>query len=386
MYKTITSTPKPRRDGTLLFLALFLIFSHSSCKNNQPTTDGENVDSSLVYITGAQFSQTNMQTGTMQEVDFVDVVEVRGIADVPPQSKATVSPVISGSVKAIFVSPGDRVQKGQPLLSFEGPEIIALQQSYVEVSLQLKSLEAEYKRQKALFAENISSEKSFLEAESNYKRAVANCEGLKQQLLLLNINVEKVEQAVISSSAVIYAPIAGDIIKMNADISKYIQPSDVVIEMIDTHQLQLYLSVFERNITDIRRGQKVIFSSPEGLQQPLTATITTVGKAIDRTDRTATVQALPTPEAQEALLSGMYIEAKIVLNTQKVWALPVDALIAEDDEYFGLLLQSANNNEYIFRKVKLQTGKRNGDYMEIIPHEGFNQSSIMLIKGVYQAL
>jgi len=364
-------------------ITLCILLSLFSCKNVKQTGEESNADSSIVRITKAQFNQINMQTGTLQKVEFNEEVKARGMADVPPQSKATVSPVVSGSVKNIFVRAGDRVKKGQPLLSFEGPEIIGLQQSYLEISEQLKSLEAEYNRQKTLFAENVSSEKVFLEAESNYKKAAASCEGLKQQLLLLNLDPGKITRGQISSSAVIYAPIAGDIVNLNADISKFIHPTDVVLEIVDTQQLQLYLSVFERDIVSIRQGQKVNFSQPDSPNNLFTATVSNVGRAIDRTDRTAMVQAIPTGDARATLLTGMFIDAGIIIGTKNVWALPVDAIITEGEERFVLLLQSSDDNEYVFRKVKVQAGSRSGDYMEIIPNESVTGSSVLLLKGVY---
>ena len=357
-----------------------------SCKNGKQQAEEENAASGIVHITKEQFNHENMQTGALQKVEFDDVVKVRGMADVPPQSKATVSPAVSGSVKEIFVRAGDRVNKGQALLSFEGPEIIGLQQNYLENFGQLKSLESEYIRQKTLFAENISSEKLFLEAESNYKRTEASCEGLKQRLLLLNIDIGKVKQGEITPFAVIYAPIAGDIIRINADISKYIQPSDVVDEIVDTKQLQLYLSVFEKDIDAIKPGQKVVFSLPESSGKLLTATVNLVGKAIDRTDRTVVVQALPAVDSRIALLTGMYIDAGIVTGSKTVTALPVDATITEGEEHFVLLLQSSDNNEYVFQKVKVQTGKRSGDYIEVFPDDIVTTSSVVLLKGVYNAM
>ena len=365
-----------------LCLSIFLF----ACKNRNQTVEEEEVDDSIVHITIAQFNQMNMQMGTLQKIDFTDEIRARGIADVPPQSKATVSPVLSGSVKNIFVQSGDWVKKGQPLLSFEGQEIIGLQQNYLEISEQLKSLESEYKRQKTLFAENISSEKLFLEAESNYKKAVAVCEGLKQQLLLLHMDIHQIEKGIITPSTNIYAPIAGDIIRINADIGKFIYPADVVAEIVDTRQIHLYLSVFEKDIVFIRTGQKVNFSLPESSERLYAATVNMIGKSIDRTDRIATVQALPADNARETLLTGMYIDAGIVIDTKTVWALPVDALITEENEYFVLLLQSSDENEYVFRKEKVQTGKRNGDYMEIIPDELVTPSSVILLKGVYHAV
>jgi cobalt-zinc-cadmium efflux system membrane fusion protein len=365
----------------LAFCALVPLFS---CHRKQ-TTESE-TDNSIIHITKEQFNQANMQTGALQKMEFNDEARARGMIDVPPQSKATVSPVVSGSIKDIFVRPGDRVKKGQPLFSFEGTEIIGLQQNYLEISAQLKSLESEYKRQKTLFAENISSEKLFLEAESNYTKTKAAFEGLEQQLLLLNLNVEKIKQGKIMPSAIIYAPIAGDIIRINVDINKYIQPSDIVAEIVDSQKLQLYLSVFEKDIGFIRPGQKVIFSLSESSDKLFTATVTIVGKAIDGTNRTATVQALPTDDTQISLLAGMYVDAGIIIGSKSVWAIPFDALITEEDGQFLLLLQSSGNDGYIFRKVKVQTGKRNGDYMEIIPDESVTASSVILLKGAYNAI
>jgi len=367
-------------------VTLFMFASLFSCKQEKHGAEEGKIDESLVHITKEQFDHANMQTGNLQQAVFNDEIKARGMADVPPQSKATVSPVVSGSVKAIFVHQGDRVNKGQALLSFEGTEIIGLQQSYLETFGQVRSLESEYNRQKTLYAEKISSEKLFLEVESNYKKATAACEGLKQQLALLNIDTEKVRQGTIVSSAVIYAPIAGDVIRINVDISKFIQPSDVVAEIADTRQLQLYLSVFEKDIVSIKQGQKVNFSLPDSPNQLFTASVNIIGKAIDRADRTATVQALPAGDARNTLLTGMYIDAGIITGSKTVWALPVDALITEEEENFLLVLQSSNNNESIFQKVKVQTGKRYGDLIEIIPDNVVTPASVILLKGVYNAM
>ena len=245
-------------------------------------------------------------------------------------------------------------------------------------------LESEYKRQKTLFSENISSEKLFLEAESNYKKALAISEGLKQQLLLLHIDMNKIREGIITPSATLYAPIAGDIIRINADISRFIQPSDIVVEIVDTHQLQIYLSVFEKDIFSVRQGQTVLFSLPGSSVQRFSATVKHIGKAVDRTDRTVTVQAIPSSDKRDMLLPGMYIDAGIVVDTKTVYSLPMDALIKEESNYYVLLLQSSNNSEYLFRKVQIQTGKRSGDLMEIIPDETVSRSSIILVEGVYQ--
>ena len=152
--------------------------------------------------------------------------------------------------------------------------------------------------------------------------------------------------------------------------------------MFNPDRVIIYLSVFEKDIFSVRQGQTVYFSLPGSSIQRFSATVNHIGKSIDRTDRTVTVQAIPSSEAH--ILTGMYIDAGIVVDAQTVWALPVDALIKEESNYFALLLQSSDSQEYQFHKVMIQTGKRSGDYMEVIPNEMITPTSPLLVEGVYQ--
>lgn len=64
----------------------------------------------------------------------------------------------------------------------------------------------------------------------------------------------------------------------------------------------------------------------------------------------------------------------------------MDVLIVEEGEHFVLLLHSSDDDEYIFQKVKIQTGLQNGDYMEIFPDDAVTSSSVVLLKGVYNEM
>ncbi len=367
------------------FFVFIIACIFSSCKPQAVSTfEGEPSDS-LIYITKAQFDNMKMITGSLQQQSFDVEVKARGTADVAPTGKAKVSPVVSGSVRDIFIQLGDKVQKGQALLSIAGPEIIGLQQQYLEISGQMKSLQAEYERQQVLHTEQIASEKVFLEAESNYRKAVATYEGLKQQLLLLNLDVEKLTQGHIASQAILRAPIAGDIARIEADINMVAHPGDVVVEIIDTRQLQLNLSVFEKDILSVKPGQKVVFTLPENSGTIFSATVKLVGKSIDNTSRTATILAVPSDSAREILLAGMYIDASIIVNSRMVWTLPTDALITEENHHFVFLFETSDTNEYIFRKVPVNTGERREDTIEISPDGEVIPSAVLLVKGVYDA-
>ncbi len=368
------------------FPFIIIVFVLSSCGPKGTPAIREDSTDSLVHITKAQFDNMKMALGTLQEQMFDTEIKARGTIDVPPGGRAKVSPAISGSVKHVFVQPGDKVRKGQALLSIEGPEIIEVQQSYLEISGQMNYLQSEYERQKALFAENIASEKIYLEAESNYKKALAGFESLKQRLSLLNVDIAKTNQGQIVSQVTLYAPIAGDITLIDADINMVIQPGDVVVEVVDTRQLQLNLSVFEKDILNIKPGQKVVFALPESSAKTFGATVKMVGKAIENTNRTATVSAVPDAETLQILLVGMYIDASVTTSARPVRTLPSDALIVEGNDKFVLLLEKSDNEAYVFRKVPVHTGERKGDSVEIITDEEITPSTVLLVKGVYDAV
>jgi cobalt-zinc-cadmium efflux system membrane fusion protein len=80
----------------------------------------------------------------------------------------------------------------------------------------------------------------------------------------------------------------------------------------------------------------------------------------------------------------MFVEANIKVSTQKGLALPVDALVTENNKYFVLLLDTFKNNRYSFKKVAVVIGTKNKDFVEILPNTIINASSKILTKGVFE--
>ena len=101
------------------------------------TDNSEQEDSSLVEITQEQFSSMKMEISALQEREFDNTVKASGRIDVPPKSRAKVTSFIGGYVKSVSLQVGNKVTKGQPLLTLESPEYIDLQQSYLEIAGQM---------------------------------------------------------------------------------------------------------------------------------------------------------------------------------------------------------------------------------------------------------
>ncbi|HAB28612.1 MAG TPA: efflux transporter periplasmic adaptor subunit, partial [Xanthomarina gelatinilytica] len=65
----------------------------------------------------------------------------------------------------------------------------------------------------------------------------------------------------------------------------YVSPSDTIIEIVDTDHIHLELSVFEKDILKIKKGQDILFTIPEATDSIFKADVHLVGTTIDETNR-----------------------------------------------------------------------------------------------------
>ena len=309
-----------------------------SCK--QEVAEEKVIDDGLITVTEAQFQSSKMEIGSPIEQDFEVTVKSSGKIDVPPQYRAKVTTFLGGYVKATKLLVGDKVAKGQALITLENTDYLDLQKDYVEVAEQINYLKSEFERQKTLYNEKITSQKNYLKAESDYRQAKGMYQGLREKLLLLNINPANVERGKFTSQITISAPISGDVTVMNANVGMFMSPSDVILEIVDTNYLHLNLSIFEKDILHVKQGQKINFKVPEASKEQFSSNVQLVGKSIESKDRTISVFGTLSSEIKGKLLSGMFVEANIITAAKKGFGVPSDAIITENDKHYVLVLNN----------------------------------------------
>ncbi|NNJ88212.1 MAG: efflux RND transporter periplasmic adaptor subunit [Eudoraea sp.] len=369
-----------------LLSILLLLITFFGCKSKE--TESSNADEKgnlLITVSQEQFELGEMKLGVPEEREFPETVQATGIIEVPPQNKAVVSAFIGGYIKDTPLLIGDQVKKGQLLLTIENPEFVSLQQNYLETRQQLTFLEAEYERQKQLIAENISSQKSFLKAESDYKGKLALYNGLKQKLSMLNFSIEKVEEGDIRSVANIYAPIFGSITKNNVTKGMYVSPSDEILEITDNDHIHLELSVFEKDIMKLRKGQTIWFTIPESSEEVFEAEVYLIGTNIEK-NRTIKVHGHLKDEEKHTFLTGMFVDSRIVTSSSLKKALPSVALAEINNTYYALKLTAENDTGYVFEKVTIRAGEQFDGFTALESYEGKDGESRFLINGAFPLL
>ena len=370
-------------------LTLFSFAILLSCGDNEKqSSENESLEvnrDDRIQISQEQFDQNNMKLDVIKEMKFPVMITTSGMIDVPPQNRAVVSATMGGYIKTTPLLIGDKVRKGQLLVTIENPEFVTLQQQYMEVNGQLSYLKAEFDRQQTMVAEKISSQKSFLKAESEYKIAVAKYNGLRKQLGMLNISPEQVEKGVISSVASIFSPIEGSITKVNVSRGTFVTPSVSIMEIINNDHIHLELSVFEKDIMKVKKGQLVEFRIPEASTEIFKAEIHLVGTSIDE-NRTIKVHAHLENKEASNFLTGMFVEASIIINSSTQWSLPSDAFGVIDDQSYVLLLDEEKEGNYYFKQVAVEA---KGNYQNITAFDKtttFGQEAQFLSKGAFSLI
>lgn len=338
-----------------------------------------------ITINRAQFEQNAMQLGTLRTMPFPEVIEVNGMIDVPPENRAVVNASMGGYIKNTPFLIGDIVKKGQVLLTLENPEFVSLQQSFLEVHEQLAYLKAEYERQQTMKAENITSQKSFLMAESAYKTAMATHSGLEKQLQMIHISPAKVIAGEITAAAQILAPISGSITKVNITKGSYVSPATEIMEIIDNDHIHLELSVFEKDIMQVKKGQKISFRIPEASKEKYRAEVHLVGTSIDA-NRTIKVHGHLEDKDEHHFLTGMFVEAAITTKTKEGLGLPTQALVNEGGDMYILVLQGTPDGGYTFQKKQVRVLSEYQGFTEIEPAEELGEGTQLLVKGAFDIL
>ncbi|MFN8237914.1 MAG: efflux RND transporter periplasmic adaptor subunit [Chitinophagales bacterium] len=355
----------------------------TSCQTTPKTTES-NVTAPVderVILTDAQFKNAHIITGKAQQEVMTSILKVNGKIDVPPQNLVSVSMPLGGYLKTTHLMPGTPVKKGEVLAVLEDQQYIQLQQDYLTTKTKLAFAEQEYERQKELNQTKASSDKVYQTAESEFRMLQISLSALAEKLRLINLVPEQISFAKISRNIPIYSPITGFVSKVNVNIGKYVSPSDVLFELINTSDIHLNLKVFEKDIDRIRIGQRLYAFTNVDPEKKYPCSIILISRDLDQ-DGSVEVHC-HFDKYDHALLPGMYMNALIETKNDKVFTLPESAVVYFEGKNYVFVAKG--DKEYLFREVQTGIVKDGKVAVYFAGDAGMEQADIVL-DGAYTLL
>jgi len=340
-----------------------------------------------VMLTEKQYETIGIQLGSVEKKNLTNLVKANGFIILPPQQKANVSTFIGGVVKSVNVIAGNQVKKGQTLALLESTEYIQLQEDYLKAKSNLVFLEKDYARQKEMLSANATSEKMVQQALNNYSATQATVLSLQNKLKLLGISANDLDKGKMAAAISVVSPITGYVQKVNVNVGKFADPTLVMFEIINSHQLFIDLQVYEQDVDKIKAGQKVLLSLPNENAPIGEATIYAIDKALDSATKSITVHAKIIENSNSGLIPGIYVNAYIQTGYNMVTAVPDEAIYKEGQtENIFILSEIKNegqNKEYIFSAKEVKTSVSNAGFTEVAFPESIPPNARIVTKGTY---
>jgi membrane fusion protein, heavy metal efflux system len=375
---------------TILIFSGLLICSLSCSKGSKTAGVAKAVEvlpEDIVELRKDQIKLASIELGAVELHTLGNILKVNGLVSVAPQNMATVCMPLGGFIKNTTLLPGNVVSKGQTLAVIENQDFVDIQQNYLEAKNKLIFAEADYNRHNDLFKNDVYSEQNVQQVTVEYKNLKAMVKSLEQKLLLIGINPGQLREDNISSSVNLVSPITGFLKAVNINMGKYVSPTDVLFEIVNSDKLFLELTLFEKDADKVVAGQKVKFFINNETEEH-EALITQTGKSVSN-DRTFRVYASVSSSCKN-LLPGMYVQALIEQSDNKVSALPSDAIVSFDDKDYIFVYEKEKVEAGLpfteYKMIEIKKGVAGSGFTEVILPEGFSSTSRVVIKGAYSLL
>ena len=253
----------------------------------------------------------------------------------------------------VKVNVGDRVTKGQVLATFStdqvSAEVAQARASFSEA--QANALDAAVNADKArtLQASGALSDQQIAQYLTQDKTAKARLEVAKAALA--------VQQVRLKQTAVL-APDAGVISSRSATLGAVVGSGTELFKMIRAGRLEWRAEVTSTELTGIKPGALATVTAASGAQ--VVGKVRMIAPTVDTVTRNALVYVdLP---ANANIKAGMFARGEFDGGASYVLSLPQQALVLRDGFTYAMRLAPGNK----ISQIKLQTGRRIGDVVEIL--------------------
>jgi cobalt-zinc-cadmium efflux system membrane fusion protein len=308
-------------------------------------------------------------------------IRLNGTVDVPPQNLVSVSFPMGGYLRSTPLLPGYPVHKGDPIAVMEDQSYVQLQQDYLTTRAQVDFLSTDLQRQKELSDADATSKKTYQMALSEYKTQEAILRATAEKLRLIHIDPEKLSVGTISAQTHIYSPIDGYVSKVNVNVGRYLNPTDVLFELVNPTDIHAAMTVFEKDIALFRKGMrgKVALLDQPGQSYEVETILVTRNVNDSRTG----VIHCHFEGAHQGLLPGMFLSGMFQLDSRKALAVPEDAVV----NYMGgkYVFVSTKPNE--FRLTAVEAASADQGFKELTSSDNRDWGKTRIaVKGAYALL
>ncbi len=328
------------KKNRLIFILIIFIMVMAACQKKQ--------DAAAAAAAGPATADTEgnllVEVKNMKPEKFEHFFTVSGSLEAIQD--AFISAETSGQIKTIHVQEGQRVPKGELLVSLNSD---ITRNAVAEVRNALELARTVFKKRQELWDRNIGSEIQYLEARTNKETLENRLKSLQAQLDLAQVR----------------APFAGIIDKIFKKAGELAVPGLQLMQLVNLQRMRVNAEVSETYLGKIKQGDRIEITFPTYSDWSLEASISRIGQVVSAKNRTVLVQAV-LDNRQEKMKPNMMVTLRC-RDFFAPAALVVPAIVVKNDlDGTYLYTLDRESGSSLARKLYISTGLTEGNRTMVV--------------------
>ncbi|MBC9794909.1 efflux RND transporter periplasmic adaptor subunit [Sinomicrobium weinanense] len=290
---------------------------------------------------------------------FNHYIELQG--NVSTKQNILINAEYNGILTQVYVKEGQAVRKGQLLAKIDDG---GLSQQLAQLEIQANLAKTTYERQKRLWDQNIGSEMQFLDARTSYESQEKAIAQLKDQI----------------AKTTVTAPFSGTIDDVITDQGTAVTPGNPLMRIVSLNNMYIEAEVPEKYLASIKKGTDVEIDFPV-LGKTVDAKVRQVGNYINPNNRSFKIE-VDVPNDSGNIKPNLTAKLRVNDYTSEHAILIPQSIISENangEQYVYIAEKNGKKDQAIAKRVIIQTGKPQGDIMEVL--EGISAGDHLINEG-----
>ena len=272
-------------------------------------------DGGVIELTPEQIKQAGIVTEKLQKKAELNAISAPGTVAFNGYSLADITTLVDAVVHARYVHLGEKVKKGQKLLTLNSTALAQAEAAYLKAQAEYHRSQQEMTRLKVLAAQKIVSQARLQQAESNYQTMAANLAAAKATLFSYGFNRQDISSLTKQKEyglLTLRAPHAGTVVADHFRIGQHFTAGSRLIQLVDESVVWVEVKIPESTWSEVHIGQLASVTLKGGSDSYLGKVIN-IHHQLDAVTRTAGVR-LAVQNHADVLHPGMFVNAEIATN------------------------------------------------------------------------
>src|SRR4030042_6488557 len=282
----------PSLASAILVVVLFLPVCKKKSQEEASAQLTEESDPSSVTLTSEAVKTAGIETAEAEIRPVIRTIHAAGEINFNPKRLAHVTARTAGRIEQLLVYPGERVQKGQLLLSLYSQDFLMLQAELLQASERFKRLQNDQAEQ--------STAKGLLDSP-------------RSRLRLFDISdaeLDEIEKTgSIKTLLPVRAPLGGNISESAVTAGDYVELGASLFKIADLSMVWVHVHIFEKDLSLIRLGSEVALRAGAFPGREFRGRLFQIGTVVDEKNRTMEGRIERANPAGD-LRPGMFVEAR----------------------------------------------------------------------------